>query len=97
METTDRGSRVGAGAPVESVGIPGAVLERLPSGNFSLTSDAKLPPDPEEVIALLAEFIPSDWSCYEETSDADHDVAYYGPDEWSSRAAPVVPRPRPGT
>lgn len=90
----DLGSQAGTGVPTEVVGIRGAQLILLPTGNYALISDAKLPPDETEVLAILTEFVPLDWSCYEETAEEDRDVAYYGPDDWSPTREPAVPRPR---
>lgn len=78
-----RGSQADTVVSTDVAGIPGAVLQLLPTGHYALISDALNPPDPNEVAALLLEFIPLDWCCYEYTADEDRDVAYYGPDDWS--------------
>lgn len=92
---TGRGSQVDTLLSAEVAGIPGAQLILLPAGDYALVSDAHNPPDPQEVVALLLEFLPADWCCYDETAEEDRDVAYYGPD-WSPNDQPL-PRPRAGS
>lgn len=87
----DPGSRAGHTVAAETVGIRGAHLKFLPTGQVALFSDAKNPPDPDEVHALLLEFIPPDWCLCDEEAGEDFDVSRYGPEE--STHAPV-PLPR---
>lgn len=85
-----RGSQVDTMVATEVAGIPGSTLVLLPTGNYALISDAINPPDPDEVLALLVEFLPPDWVCYDETAEEDRDVAYYGPD-WTPNVSDLPP------
>jgi hypothetical protein len=79
-EEWDLGSQAGTRVPAEVVGIQGARLVLLASGCYALISDVETPPNPDEVLAILREFIPNDWVVYAETAEEDRDTAYYGPE-----------------
>jgi hypothetical protein len=90
----NRGSQVMELSVTETAGIPGATLQKLQDGTFLVTSDAEFPPNPEELHALLLEFMPADWELLDSGATEAHDLAYYGPPAQESTHEPAVPEPR---